>query len=383
MGVRIREKPKGSGNYYIYIHHEGRRKSVKVGKDRKMAEQICRQIEARLVLGKLSMDEACKTNDSPTFMEYAKSWLDFIRKRRKEATYVRYKGLLDNYVLPAIGKMRLDEIRRSDLKKLLMSIHKKGLSDTTVRLCKDVINGPLTHAMDEELIATNPCQGITKTLGLEVKKNQPYDFMDHAEANHFLAVCEQSFPEDYPFFLCALRTGMRLGELLALEWSDIDFTGQFIQVSKSYKVGKVGTTKTGKTRRVDMSDRLATVLQRLLTLRKTAGLRKGKSPCSVVFSYKNGYMPQNQIRRIFHRALSKAKLRHMRLHSLRHSFASHLLSNGISPVYVKEQLGHHSIQMTVDRYGHLIPSSNRDAVNQLDQPTQNQAERQPQSNDAS
>jgi integrase len=65
--------------------------------------------------------------------------------------------------------------------------------------------------------------------------------------------------------------------------------------------------------------------------------------------------------------LDKAKLRDMRFHDIRHSFASLLLSNGESPVYVKEQLGHSSIQMTVDIYGHLIPSSNRQAVNALDE----------------
>lgn len=83
-------------------------------------------------------------------------------------------------------------------------------------------------------------------------------------------------------------------------------------------------------------------------------------------------MEQNYIRRIFKRILAKAGLREIRLHDTRHTFASLLLSNGESPVYVKEQMGHHSIQMTVDIYGHLIPSSNRAAINKLDtQPTCN------------
>ena len=77
-------------------------------------------------------------------------------------------------------------------------------------------------------------------------------------------------------------------------------------------------------------------------------------------------MEQNYIRRIYKRILSKSGLREMRLHDIRHTFASLLLSNRESPVYVKEQMGHSSIQMTVDIYGHLIPSSNRAAVNQLD-----------------
>ena len=77
-------------------------------------------------------------------------------------------------------------------------------------------------------------------------------------------------------------------------------------------------------------------------------------------------MEQNFVRKIHNRILRKAGLRKIRIHDLRHTYASLLLSKGESPVYVKEQLGHHSIQMTVDIYGHLIPSSNRQAVNKLD-----------------
>jgi integrase len=81
---------------------------------------------------------------------------------------------------------------------------------------------------------------------------------------------------------------------------------------------------------------------------------------------KGKIIEQNYIRRIHKRILDKAGLRKIRIHDLRHTYASLLLSQGESPVYVKEQLGHHSIQMTVDIYGHLIPSSNRQAVNRLD-----------------
>jgi len=71
-------------------------------------------------------------------------------------------------------------------------------------------------------------------------------------------------------------------------------------------------------------------------------------------------------RRIFHKLLAKAGLRRVRFHDLRHTFASRLLQNGESPAYVKEQMGHHSIKVTVDIYGHLVPGSNRAAVDRLD-----------------
>lgn len=89
-------------------------------------------------------------------------------------------------------------------------------------------------------------------------------------------------------------------------------------------------------------------------------------PVEIVFHRNQKPMEQNHIRRVFKRVLKKAGIREMRLHDIRHTFASLLLSQNESPVYVKEQLGHSSIQMTVDIYGHLIPSSNRGAVNRLD-----------------
>ena len=85
-----------------------------------------------------------------------------------------------------------------------------------------------------------------------------------------------------------------------------------------------------------------------------------------VFHRKGEPISQNSIRNVFKRVLRKAGLRNIRFHEIRHSFASLLLSNGESPVYVNEQMGHSSIKITVDVYGHLIPSSNREAVNRLD-----------------
>ena len=90
-----------------------------------------------------------------------------------------------------------------------------------------------------------------------------------------------------------------------------------------------------------------------------------------VFCNENGGLlnPNHLRHRIFYGLLKKAGLRQVRFHDLRHSFASLLLQQGKSPVYVKEQLGHSSIQITVDCYGHLIPSGNKQAVDKLDTPT--------------
>jgi hypothetical protein len=111
-------------------------------------------------------------------------------------------------------------------------------------------------------------------------------------------------------------------------------------------------------------------------------LKKGQDmPLWVFPARPGGLLEERNVRHVFTRLLTKATLRHMRIHDLRHTFASLLLQQGESVVYVKEQLGHSSIQITVDTYGHLIPGANRGAVNRLDdddatQPSATQAQPQ-------
>lgn len=120
-------------------------------------------------------------------------------------------------------------------------------------------------------------------------------------------------------------------------------------------------------RRVDLSDQLLQVLRqhhRKWTEKHLAS--GGKLPAWVFQTETGKLLAQNTLRRVFDRALAKIGLEHRRIHDIRHTYASSLLSVGTPILYVKEQLGHRSIQMTVDIYGHFIPSSSRAAVNALD-----------------
>ena len=179
--------------------------------------------------------------------------------------------------------------------------------------------------------------------------------------------CEEHYSDYFPFFQTSIHTGLRLGELLGVKWGDVDFKSHFINVQRTYRRKSFGRPKNGKLRRVDMADELETTLKRLLNRRKKEALEKGKGEVEELIFHDgtDNPMEQNFIRRIFKRALKKAGLREIRLHSLRHTYASLLLSQGVSPVYVKEQMGHHSISITVDIYGHWISSGHRDAVNRL------------------
>ena len=126
----------------------------------------------------------------------------------------------------------------------------------------------------------------------------------------------------YPLFLCAVRTGLRLGELLALQWPDIDFNGRFTEVRRNLVAGRVTTPKNGKTRRVDMSAQLTATLKALLQARKKETLKNGwgSVPEWIFCTESGGPLDGDNLRhRVFYKLLEKAELRRVRFHDLRHT----------------------------------------------------------------
>ena len=157
-------------------------------------------------------------------------------------------------------------------------------------------------------------------------------------------------------------------EELRVQWGDIDWNGKFLMVRRGYVLGRTLPTKTDKDRRVDLSDALLEALRVHRRAMREKWLKKGWSEIPKwVFANQEG-KPANMDNvklRHFYPNLAKAGLRRVRYHDLRHTFASLLLQNGEPLAYIKEQLGHSSITMTVDVYGHLEPGRNRQAVNKL------------------
>jgi len=149
------------------------------------------------------------------------------------------------------------------------------------------------------------------------------------------------------FLLCAVRTGLRLGEVLGLQWGDLDFAGRFIEVRRQFTKGRLDLTKSGKIRRVDMSRQLSEAFRQAQEIRETEITIEGRKfdPEEPIFRNGAGHRldPSRVSKTILKRCLLLAGLRHIRFHDLRHTNASLLLANGESLVYVKDQLGHHSI----------------------------------------
>jgi integrase len=364
MGVTIRQKEKGKGKpWWVFIAHEGKRKSIRVG-DRSAAVTLAAKIQEKL--------KACELQIAPekkmvTFGEYARKWLDSVT-HLKHSTLASYEGILRNH-LGALRDQPMDQIKRADIKTLISAKQKKGgLSPGTVRNIKAFVSKVFSEALEDEVIGVDPAKMLGKHINSKEHKTD-INPLTREEAKVFLDTVQAHYPRHYPFFLCALRTGLRLGELLTLQWGDIDFHGGFIEVRRSFTRGHYTTPKNGKTRRVDMSPQLAETLKELRTERKRETLARGwrEVPELVFVDTAGGLEDGNNLRkRVFHRALEKAGLRRVRIHDLRHTVATMLIQNGESLAYVRDQLGHSSIQITVDIYGHLEPGKNRAAVAKLD-----------------
>jgi integrase len=166
-------------------------------------------------------------------------------------------------------------------------------------------------------------------------------------------------------FLTAVLTGVRAGELWGLQWNDIDFTAKQICIKRSFWRGNFQTPKSKKSvRKIDVPDSLI------------SELKKWKLACPInqhdlVFPDRNGKPTphDNAIRRHFIPALKKAKLPKVSFHSLRHTNASIRIQSGQNIKYIQSQLGHSSINITMDTYGHLFNDSNfaRQQVELLEQ----------------
>lgn len=368
MGVKVREKPPGSGVWWIFIDHNGQRKAKKVGKDKRLALEAAKKIEAKLTLGDVGLLDREKPED-PQFNKYSDIWISStVPATCKPSTLCDYQSILKQHVLPIFGNRPVTEISRLDVKKFLQDKTNAGFAASTVIHMKNCVGGVLNLAIDEGVIQANPAHKLgrvirSKSLSIDI------DPLNKEEISILLSSFQEHYPLHYPMALTLARTGMRIGEALALQWGDIDFHGRFISIQRNFSRGKIETPKSGKSRRVDMSRQLADVLKDLKHQRRLEVAKKGwgRMPEWVFVSEKGTAFDSSHFRaRVFNRALEKAGLRKIRIHDLRHSYASLLIQAGESLAYIRDQLGHHSIKVTVDIYGHLAPEGNKAAVDRLD-----------------
>ena len=375
MVIAIRQAVKGIDNpWYVVVNDKGKIGARKFA-THDGAYNFALQLRSPNSVGDLGRNR----NSSLELGRYVEHYIDkYVRSVCKPNTLRNYQQTIRTHILPAWQDKRIDQVKRSDVIDLLLSKSAQGLAPATVTSLKAVLSSIFQFACEEGLLESNPVARLGKFIRKKDKKTGKASLTKEQTAQ-FLGIVKEEFPKHYAFFLCAFRTGMRLGELLALAWEDVYLERNLIEVKRSYSGGVISSPKNGKSRLIDMSEQLKNVLlDHQKSLKKNFG---GNLPCCspdlnrpnfnvihLVFPNRKGKPMdgENIKHRIFYKVTKQMGLLKFRFHDIRHTFASLLLQQGESLHYVKEQMGHSSIQTTVDIYGHIVPGSNRKAVNRLD-----------------
>ena len=393
MGVTVRQKS-GVGPYWLFVSHKGRRRSMLV-KDRRTGLALAKEVRRALAANELNLFR----DDEPeglTYETYSKQYLAKAKNELKKSTWLDYDGCSRRHLIPAFGTKQLTDVRRRDIKDFANKLRQSGMREMNVKKHLRILSSVLSEAVEDELIPSNPALELrklrrSKARGSQKKRIIPliaaevvvllYTAVTHTIVRAGKMV--HPFKEGYCFLLLLARTGMRLGEAIALKWGDIDWRSGTILVERSFVRGELSSPKSGKTRRVDMSAQLQAALrerfehrvQRVVAIdpeRQAAIDAEAANAVldSWVFPGVDGKSPMDEHlfrRRVFKPLLVAAKLRHIRIHDLRHTYASLLLGNGVDLQYVSQQLGHHSPSFTLSCYAHLLPTDRHGLVNALDE----------------
>lgn len=300
---------------------------------------------------------------SPLLEVAAAAWLsgaraEAIRNRSgdpyKPSVIRGYEQAMRLRVLPVLGKTRLDEIRRRDLQALVDDMLADGQHASTIRNTLMPVRVIFRRALVRGDVALNP------TLGLELPAVR--GTRDRVASPAEAAVLLAALSSDRALWASAMYSGLRLGELMALEWDAVDFDKGLLHVRRSWdpKDGPVAPKSRAGLRSVPM----AKVLRAFLSEQKLAcawsdGLVFGRSPTRPFLAK----TPNDRAQR----AWKAAKLEPIGLHECRHTFASFMIAAGVNPKALSTYMGHSSVTITFDRYGHLMPGNEAQAALLLDE----------------
>jgi integrase len=277
-----------------------------------------------------------------TFAEAAEEWLRYIEfdRQRKPSTVAGYRWILQGQLLPAFGELPLEAITTDVIEQWLASL---GGAASSRRKALVLLHGVLKRSRKAWGLVANAATEVEKPPLLRSGEIQVFS------PEEVRALVRAAFSEqDAALYLTAAFTGLRMGELLALCWRDVDFGGSTIRVRASYAAGALTTPKSGKVRAVPLAPDVASALAKLWKRVNWVG------DDDLVFPGETGdYLDGSALRRRYKSALVAAGLRPLRFHDLRHTFGTRMIAKA-DIRRVQEWMGHADIQTTM-RYLHYSP----------------------------
>lgn len=327
---------------------------------------------------------------SITFKEFTEIWKrDYGSKELAPSTYRRYLGMLESRILPYLGHFKLDKIKPTDIMKFYDMLDKdtqirrvkcnngyrtlKPLSQKTILEHHRLIRAMLHRAVYWQLLFSNPCERVQPPKSKKPKRR----YYDDKQCKVLLSNLNELSVDDIKYktaITLTLFTGVRLGELMGLEWSDIDFTNGIVSINKSsqYLADKGVFTKTPKTessiREVAIPDFVLSLLEEYRLWYETQKSIYGElwTNSDRLFVQSDGKpMHPSTISKWFVKFVKDIGLPVINFHGLRHTNATLLISQNIDVAVVAARLGHAQITTTFNFYVHPIISHNKSAGNVL------------------
>ncbi|WP_317854166.1 site-specific integrase [Chakrabartyella piscis] len=296
-------------------------------------------------------------------VDYFDTWLDLKRNRVADSTWNSYKDIVDRFLIPRFGDMDLAEISSLDVELFITSLYESNYAPSTIQRIYAVLRCFMNKMHQLDVITTNPtAKGRIEPIKSNKKAISILSSIEIAYVNRKLTVEPIRW---HAFVTCAIDSGARRGELVSLRWTDLK--SHKLSISHSIYKAKnqksiLKPTKSGKCRTVTLSVTTLKLLKLLKLHQRKICLQNGIRWTSDFFVFGgvdplHPDSPSNWWRKF----LKRNSIDHVPLHSLRHTSATLLLSNGVDLKTVSERLGHSGIEVT-EIYLHLLEENDLKAA---------------------
>ena len=296
------------------------------------------------------------------YKEWLEDWINYyVKQGAKPRTVNMYTQQINKYIIPKLGDFELNELTALELQKFTVDLSDTGLSANTVNGIINILKKSLSDALSVGIVDKQYSNFIKRP---KIKERQIECFTQEEQRKIEKYISEQNNQKLNGIILC-LYTGLRIGELLSLEWSDIDLQRQTITISKTCQDSwKNGTyIKLLDTPKTECSERIIPFPKQLKPMLK--GMKK-TALCNFVVPGKTKYGAQiRSYQRTFTNLLSKLDIEHKGFHSLRHTFATRALECGMDIKTLSTILGHKNPTVTLKRYTHSLLEHKTEMMNKI------------------
>ncbi len=297
-----------------------------------------------------------KSDMDMLFSTFIEEYFNNMSSDLRDSTIENKRHIIELHILPYFKDKRVADITALDIKKWQNDIKKKNFSDTYLRTIHSQLSAIFNHAVRFYRLSYNPCK---EAGGMGKYKSGNMGIWSQEDMEQFLEAVEDKPVSYYAFFLL-FWTGLRLGELLALNVGDINFEEKTLKVQKSlYRSKGIDVITDPKT---EGSKRIIYLPEFVLSeMEEYVSMLYGMTKKDRLFHVSKGYL-EKEIKR----GAKLAGLKPIRVHDLRHSHASLLISNNIDIATISKRLGHDKIKTTLDTYAHMFEKNAKEVADILD-----------------